>query len=589
MSSPSREKINLSPSSAKGHEVCVVGLACRYPGASTPREFWENILTLRPAFRPIPRERLNLDRYSEEAAGERDGTYATHAALLSGYDFDWRRNLVPKARFEVTDISHWLALDVAREAVADAGLDLAAADRSRIGVIIGNSLTGEVSRAEALRLRWPYVEEVLLRSGQAAGLDEGALRDLVAKARDSFKTPLAEPNEDWLAGVLSNVIAGRVCNALDLQGGGYTVDGACASSLLALKSGAEKIASGELDMVLAGGVDISIDPLELVGFSRAGALTRDRMRVYDQRSSGFIPGEGCGLALLMRRDLAEAGNYPIWADLDGWGVSSDGQGGVTAPKTETQALAMQRCYDLAGYSAKDLDFVEGHGTGTPLGDKVELGAILSQTGADEQAEPDAPLLPREIGVTSVKTLIGHTKAAAGMAGFLKAVLAVNQRILPPMAGLQSPNELFQTPGARIYPITQARAVAHDRRISAGISGAGFGGINCHVAVSASKENSRPALVASAQNLAASVQRAELVIASASDAAALSDRLEELADRANGMADGEFADFAARAADEDRNAPLRATFVSDDPRALSKGLRVLAAAARNEAPAPRGGK
>lgn len=551
--------------------VSVVGMSCVYPGAQNIVEFWENIVTRRRSFRRIPEKRLNLRNYGTEDRSDRDRTYATRAAVIDRVELDWRKNKVPRATYEATDPSHWLALGCAYDAIADATIDLDAVDRSRIGVIVGNSLTGEISRSNLMRLRWPFVQEAIVRGARASGVDDDTLRALLSRTETAYKAPFHAPNEDTLAGALSNVIAGRICNRLDLHGGGYTVDGACASSLLAVRTGCDLLMSRQLDIVLAGGVDISLDPLELVGFARTGALTSGEMLVYDHASSGFIPGEGCGFAVLMRSDDATEQGYASWAEVAGWGISSDGAGGITAPKAETQALAIQRCYAGAEFGPRDLDFVEGHGTGTLVGDVVELESILSQVGESDAASV------RTVGVTSVKTLIGHTKAAAGIAGFLKAVLAVNQRVMPPMAGPRTPHELFRSEGARIYPIRRARLVAGDRRMRAGISSAGFGGINCHVAVTAGADRRRALPTVPAEQLAASQQSAEVIVASAPSLVELRKRLAGLAERADGMAEGELADFAMDAAFADRRLPVRVAVTLDCTDDVAGALRTVAGA------------
>lgn len=551
--------------------ISVVGMSCIYPSSKGIAEFWENILLRRRSFRSIPKSRLDIKKYGSEDRSSLDKTYATCAALLDGYHFDWRKNLVPKTAYESTDLSHWLALDCAKTAVSDAGINLEDTDRSRFGAVVGNSLTGEVSRSHLMRLRWPYVREAILRGAKASDLDAQSVIDLLARTEQIYKSPFHTPNEDTLAGALSNVIAGRICNRLDLNGGGYTVDGACASSLLAIQTGCDLLTSGQLDFVLAGGVDISLDPLELVGFARTGALTPGEMLVYDKASSGFIPGEGCGFAVLMRSEDAAAQNLPVWAEIAGWGVSSDGRGGVTAPKAETQAMAIARCYDRAPFSASDLDFVEGHGTGTPVGDVVELNSILSST-MDAVQAPE-----RQIGVTSIKTLIGHTKAAAGIAGFIKAVLGVNQRVLPPMAGPRDPNDLFDHETARIYPITRARRIAKDGPVRAGVSSAGFGGINCHVSVASNNAAPRALDCPAVEALAASEQSVELIIASAPNAGALIERLSHMAETAAGCAMGELSDFAAATALEDKGQSCRMAIAVRDTQDLSQALSELAAA------------
>ncbi len=550
-------------------EIVVVGVATVYPGAGDHREFWEAILTSRRSFRRFPRQRLPLHEYGSENPRDRDSTYVKQAAVIDGFKFDWKTHRVPKAAFEATDPVHWLALTTALQAIKNAGVDLDAVGRDRIGVILGNSLTGEVSRANLLRLRWPFVRQAILDGAKEAGLSGSALAPLIQEIEQRFKSAFPPPNEDTLAGALSNVIAGRICNVLDFNGGGYVVDGACASSLLAVSAACEALETSRLDMAVAGGVDISLDPLEMVGFARTGALSTGPMRVYDRKATGFIPGEGCGMLVLMRGpDAARHGLKP-WARIAGWGISSDGRGGITAPKAGGQALAMRRCYQHCGFGPDTLDFIEGHGTGTAVGDREELLGFLEVTGGGRRSDL------RRTGLTSVKTLIGHTKAAAGAAGLIKAVLGVNQRVLPPMAGPDAPAAAFATPGANLYPLSQGRCLPPDTGLRAGVSGAGFGGINCHLAVTGEGIPKRPMTSRDAATLLASAQDAELFVASATDLPALRTEVATLLELSDGMAEGELVDLAVAVAQKDKASPLRAAVVAGSVDELRGRLSALA--------------
>ena len=264
-----------------------------------------------------------------------------------------------------------------------------------------------------------------------------AQRLLKTSWKPIYKAPFAPVGEETLAGGLSNTIAGRICNYFHLNGGGYTLDGACGSSLLAVANACSALESGDLDAALAGGVDLSLDPFELVGFCRLGALARGEMRVYDEEPTGFLPGEGCGFVLLMRHDDAISLGLRCYAVIRGWGISSDGGGGITRPEANGQRLALQRAYRRAGYPISSVDYFEGHGTGTPVGDEVELRTVSAERSADPQNSH-----PAVIG--SVKANIGHTKAAAGIAGCIKATMALSAQILPPNTGVRKPHpELVQ--------------------------------------------------------------------------------------------------------------------------------------------------
>ena len=323
--------------------IAIVGMACRYPDARSPAELWENVLAGRRAFRRMPPERLCAEDYYSADPAAPDRTYSLLAALIENYEFDRARFNISGSTYRATDLAHWLALDIADQALADARLagDL---PRETTAVYVGNTLTGEFSRANTLRLRWPYTRRVLAAALAGEGWPPDKLTAFLENLEQSYKQPFPPVGEDTLAGGLSNTIAGRIANYFDLKGGGYTVDGACASSLLAVATACSGLAAGDIGVALAGGVDLSLDPFELVGFAKSHALASGDMRVYDARSDGFSPGEGCGFVVLMRRGDALAQRCRIYATIRGWGVSSDGSGGISRPEPAGQLLAVRRAY-----------------------------------------------------------------------------------------------------------------------------------------------------------------------------------------------------------------------------------------------------
>src|SRR4051794_18261845 len=477
--------------------IAIVGMACRYPDARTPGELWENVLARRRAFRRIPPERLRIEDYLTADAADPDGLYAAEAAVLEGWELDRVRYRVAGPTFRSADLAHWLALDVAAQALADAGFPEAEGlPRDATGVLLGNSLTGEFSRANLLRLRWPYVRRTLAAQLAAEGWDETRTAAFLARLEPAYKAPFPAPMEETLAGGLSNTIAGRICNHFDLHGGGYTLDGACASSLLAVANACSALVAGDLDAALAGGVDLSLDPFELVGFARTGALAPGEMRVYDARSAGFIPGEGCGFVVLMRESDAARLGCRVYAVLRGWGISSDGHGGISRPEAEGQKLALARAYRRAGFGIETVGYFEGHGTGTAVGDAAELNAL---TTARREAAPDAPLAP----IASIKGNIGHTKAAAGVAGLIKATLAVHAQVIPPATGCVEPHPWFQGPEAALRIPDRGEAWPPTQPLRAAVSAMGFGGINAHVVIEGAPAPRRRSLAARERDLLAS--------------------------------------------------------------------------------------
>ncbi len=553
----------------EGCKIAVIGIGCIYPGADKPLTLWENILTRRRQFREMPDVRLPNSEYFDPDPQTPDKTYQNKAAVIDGYSFNWLDKRLPKQTYESTDIVHWLALDTALQAIKDAGFDKHTIPTEKTGVILGNTLTGEFTRSNQMLLRWPYVKKVLRESLRKKGLSASA-GDLENVMETVYKSVFYPVTEDTLAGGLANTIAGRICNYLDLHGGGYIVDGACSSSLLAVVTAANFLELNQMDMAIVGGVDISLDTFELIGFAKTKALTPDEMRVYDKNGKGFLPGEGCGMAVLKRLEDAVKDNNEIYAILDGWGISSDGKGGITAPSVAGQSRALIRAREKAQIEAMKIDFIEGHGTGTTVGDKVELEAIsiaLNNSGA---------MPVRNCGVTSFKSIVGHTKAAAGIGAFIKTVIAVNRRILPPTAGIKDINPVFEDKALSLYPIINGKVKDPHATLFAGVSAMGFGGINSHVVMhSAGKPNEKLKPAMDEKHLLASSQSHELFLFSAPDKNALISQLEVAAQKARGMSYAELADLAFyHNTNTDINSGLRAAIVTDTPFELQRKITLL---------------
>lgn len=546
--------------------IAIIGMALEFPGAHNPEEYWQNILAGRRAFRLSPDERMPRDVYYDPDPAAREKTYQPQMAVLEGWQFDPSAYRIPPVTVEASDVTHWLALDVAARAIADAGLDLQSADRERIGVILGNTLTGEVSRANGLKLRTPHVRRAVRRA--LAGAFEGeALEAAVEAVAHQFSGPMPEIAEDALSGNMSNTIAGRISGYFDLGGCSYVVDGACSSALLAVVHAVRFLRSGDLDVAVVGGVDISQDPLEIVGFAKAGALARTDIRPYDRRADGMITGEGCGVFILAREDFARQHGLRVRAYICGAAISSDGAGGITEPIKEGQKRALRRTYEQAGYPMSSIGLIEGHGTGTPLGDRVELAAI--QEVLEESGEG-----PR-VALGGVKANIGHCKAAAGAAGLAKIVLALERGIKPPHVNAPLPNLAFSEPASRVYPCLEGEAWETPPGVPrrASISSMGFGGANSHVTL----ESGDAAKGAAPEDLAclSSAQASEAVFLSAGDPVTLRDEALRLAGIAERLSRAELTDLAAACANSPEAGSWRAAIVARSPWELASQLREVA--------------
>ncbi len=531
--------------------IAIVGAACRYPDATSPQELWQNVLAQRQAFRRMPSERLPLEDYWSADPSAPDRTYSQNAAVITDWTFDRAKYRVSRSTYESADLAHWLALEIADRALQDAGF---VPEQEGTGVIVGNTLTGDSSRAGSLRLRWPYVR----RAAIAAGVDAETL----VKLKQAFNEPFAPIGEDSLAGGLSNTIAGRICNYFGFNGGGYTVDGACSSSLISVIHASNALLNGDLDVALAGGVDLSLDPFELVGFAKCTALAKERMWVYDRKANGFLPGEGCGFIVLMRYEDAVAQGRNIHGKLLGWGMSSDGHGGMTRPEPRGQRLALQRAYAKAGIPIDSVTLFEGHGTGTPVGDPIELNAISALL-ADESAHPHF--------VSSIKANVGHTKAAAGIAGLLKAMMAVKEGVIPPITGCTDPREMGKlsvTQSPLPWPENAARRAA--------VSAMGFGGINTHIVL----EGGAGAPPAVPQ---ASSRPTEVFLLAAATPQDLRLQLDAIASRAPELSLAELTDLAASLRAKITSKTYRTALVASTPAELRAAALNAAAHAASRRP------
>lgn len=549
------------------NQIAIVGFACRYPDANTPEQLWENILSRRRAFRIMPSERLNASYFNPDKTAT-DYIYSNKVAVLKNYQFERSKFKIANSNYLSADLTHWIALEVVDEVLKNSKLhELSKKDREKTGVIIGNTLTGEFSRANLLRLRWPYVCETLLDTLKQESWGNREIDKLLGLFEKNYKRSFPAMEEDSLAGGLSNTIAGRICNYFDFKGGGFTIDGACSSSLLALSKACDSIANENLSIAIVGGVDLSLDPFELVGFSRAGALATKEMLVYDENSNGFFPGEGCGFIVLTNYEYAQQNDLNILGVIKGWGISSDGKGGLTRPSVEGQMLAIERAYERAGYGLETVSYIEGHGTGTKVGDEVELKAIiniLNKNGKHSQAY-----------ISSVKANIGHTKAAAGIAGIIKGLLVINKRVIPPISGNSSPHPILNT--SIKLKLNQEPIIFNKAEpLRIGVSSMGFGGINVHVTIEEDKHLKKEAYSINEQILKSSYQDSELFLIAAQSKDALIKKLNALFNKVKILSIAELSDLSCSMYEKIDEGDIRVAIVADSPENLFLKLKKIIA-------------
>ncbi|AQA09998.1 type I polyketide synthase [Streptomyces malaysiensis] len=473
------ERLGVAPAPAAAEapaplDVAVVGMACMFPQAPDLASFWANVVGGVDAVTEVPAERWDP---AVHYTGAKDGASATKSAskwggFLPPIPFDPLRYGIPPASLGSIEPVQLLALEAARRALDDAGYGDPgdggrAFDRARTSVVFGAEAGSDLSNAQTLRAVLPrYVHEV-----------PRALTDQLPRL-----------TEDSFPGMLANVISGRIANRLDLGGANYTVDAACASSLAAVDVACKELTAGTSDLVLCGGADLHNGINDYVLFSSVHALSpTGRSRTFDSSADGIALGEGVACVVLKRLADAERDGDRIYAVVKGVGSSSDGRSlGLTAPRPEGQRAALERAYANARISPADVGLIEAHGTGTVVGDRTEL-TVLGEVFTEAGAAPGACALG------SVKSQIGHTKCAAGLAGLVKATMALHTGITPPTLHLARPNEAWDADRSPFAFHTRARpwAAAPAERV-AGVSAFGFGGTNFHVVLAAHGRGAPPA-------------------------------------------------------------------------------------------------
>lgn len=440
--------------------IAIVGMSCMFPQANDVETFWQNILSKVDAIDEIPATHFDWKNYYDKDPLARDKCVSKWGGFMADVIFDPTPYGIPPSSLEAIDPMQVLILEAARSALFDAGYNQRKFAREKTSVILANAGHGPITALYSLRsmLGW-----------KLEGLDE--------QTQEKIKSRLPEWSEDSFAGYLGNVVAGRVANRLDLKGLNFSIDAACASSLAALYVGISDLRAGTSDVVLLGAADTHNQPGDFMSFSKTHALSpRGRCHTFDADADGIVISEGMAMIVLKRLSDAERDGDRIYAVIRGIGGSSDGRDlSLTAPRPAGQMLALERAYEDAGISPSSVGLVEAHGTGTVAGDKAEVEAltkVFQKSGAARES----------CAIGSVKTNIGHTKAAAGLASIVKIAKSLHHKVLPPSINVKNPSPACKFGEGPFFLSTEARPWLHGdpsapRR--AGVSAFGFGGTNFH--------------------------------------------------------------------------------------------------------------
>lgn len=451
--------------------IALIGMASLFPQAENLQEYWENILHEVDCIAEVPPSRWNPEDYYDPNPLAPDKTYSKRGGFVPDLDFNPMEFGLPPNLLEVTDISQLLSLVVAKQALEDSGYgESSNFNREQAGIILGVTAGRQLATPLSTRLQYPIWERVLKQSG----LSESETQAVIEK----IKLAYVEWNENAFPGLLGNIVAGRIANRLDLGGMNCTVDAACASSLAAFKMAISELTDYRADLMLTGGVDTDNSILTYLCFSKTPALSRtQKSRPFDAQSDGILLGEGIGMVALKRLEDAERDGDRIYAVIKGIGTSSDGRfKSIYAPRAAGQVKALERAYQDAGFEPASMGLIEAHGTGTVAGDLTEFEA-LKQFFAEHQSANQS------IALGSIKSQIGHTKAAAGAASVIKVALALHHKILPPTINIETPNPKLDLEQSPFYLNTKARPWIRTEEQGprrAGVSSFGFGGTNFHV-------------------------------------------------------------------------------------------------------------
>ena len=450
--------------------IAIVGMASVFAETKNLEQFWDNIVESVNGIQDIPEDRWAIDDYYSTDKKEADKTYCKRGGFLPEIDFDPMEFGLPPNILELTDITQLMSLVVARDVLADAGIsDEAVYDRDKIGITLGVGGGQKQGGQLVSRLQGPVLDKVL----KASGVNEADRQVII----DKYKKAYIPWEENSFPGMLGNVIAGRIANRFDFGGTNCVVDAACAGSLAAIKMAVSDLLEHRSEMMISGGVCCDNSPFMYMSFAKTPAFTDgDDIRPFDIDSKGMMIGEGVGMIALKRLEDAERDGDKIYALIKGIGSSSDGRfKSIYAPRPSGQVKALKRAYKDAGFDPSTCGLIEAHGTGTKAGDAAEFSGLNMMFSENNEQK-------QHIALGSVKSQVGHTKAAAGTAGLIKAALALHHKVLPATINVDQPNPNLEIKKSPLYINNETRPWmprADGIKRRAGISSFGFGGTNFH--------------------------------------------------------------------------------------------------------------
>ena len=455
-------------------------MGCFFPKSPGLKEYWRLISRAEDGITDIPETHWSAEDYFDKDPKKADHTYCKRGGFIPPLSFDPAEFGIPPNSIEATDTSQLLSLMAAKMAIEDAGYgDGKSFDRDKTSVILGVTGTQELVIPLSSRLGFPKWRRAL----KDAGVSPETTESVIDKISDSY----VSWQENSFPGLLGNVVAGRICNRLGLGGTNCVVDAACASSMSAIHLSLMELISGKSDMVITGGVDTLNDIFMYMCFSKTHILSpTGDARPFSKDADGTVLGEGIGLVVLKRLEEAKKDGDRIYAVIKALGTSSDGRSqSIYAPKPEGQAKSLKTAYSNSDVDPATVRLIEAHGTGTIVGDMVEFKAL-------NQVFSESCDIGNTCALGSVKSMIGHTKAAAGAAGIIKSALSLYNKVLPPTLKAENPDPDLNIDKSPFYLNTNTRPWIADKKHPrrSGVSSFGFGGSNFHVVLEEYEPNKK---------------------------------------------------------------------------------------------------
>ncbi|MBP0002777.1 MAG: AMP-binding protein [Cyanobacteria bacterium SBC] len=420
--------------------IAIIGMGCRFPGAANPEQFWELVKQGKDAIGDVPVDRWDGESFPRETQGVRQGGFIPEIDRFDPEFFD-----ISHREANSIDPQQRLLMEVTWEALEHAGIPRDRIAGSETGVFVGVASQDYSG----------------LQSNNSAGIDAYAG-----------------------TGNAYSIAANRLSYWLDLHGPSMAVDTACSASLVAVHVAAQNLRSKDCDLAIAGGVNVILSPRWNLAFSEAGMMAADgRCKTFDARADGYVRSEGCGVVLLKRLSDARRDGDRVLAILCGTAINQDGRSnGLTAPNGTAQQAVIQKALDRAGVKPHQIGYVQAHGTGTSLGDPIELSALKAVLTADRSSEDTC-------WIGSVKANIGHLEAAAGIAGLIETVLVLQHREIPAQPHFHNLNPLIDLDRIPFQIATRHQPwMTTAKRRFAGVSSFGFGGTNAHAVLEEAPAN-----------------------------------------------------------------------------------------------------